>query len=95
MLTKCVIALILAVLVIFANAVFFTAIQPEVATELALEQFANPSTATDTAQRAFWSWSQFPYLWCGYGVVIFLMFWSDLRKGCSTLFSQVEGAQSL
>lgn len=35
------------------QSLFHTAIQPEVASELALEQFANPSYVTDTASRGY------------------------------------------
>ena len=90
MVTKCVIALVLAFLVAAANSIWFTGVQPEVAGELALEQFADPSTATDTASRAFGSWGQFPYLWCGYGIFILLLFWSNLRKGCSYVVTQLK-----
>lgn len=49
--TKIVVIVIVGLMLGLCQFIITKAIQPEVATNLALEQFANPSTQTDTASR--------------------------------------------
>ena len=59
---------------------FFSAVQPEVASQLALEQFADPSLVTDTAQRGFSNFVATPIIWIGYFVVLGFMFYRDVAN---------------
>lgn len=62
------------------NYVYNNAVQPEVASEIAMKQLANPSKATDTVQRTK-VYDVIPYATLGvYGLFVLGLFWSDLRK---------------
>ena len=64
---------LLGLVLLGGQSLYSSAVQPEVATSLALEQFAEPTVKVDVIQRTFGS-SSFQWLWLGYttiGVVTF------------------------
>lgn len=78
--TKVFAAVALLGIVFLCNMVVTDFVQPEVTTELALEQFANPSTQVDSALRATNSVDWSLYFILGWAGVVALMF-SDEIKG--------------
>ena len=54
--------------------------QPELATSLALEQFENPSTATDTAMRAYNNAQVFWYMCAGWVLLNLFMFYTNIKE---------------
>jgi hypothetical protein len=66
-------------IVFLCNTVITDFVQPEVNTELALEQFANPSTQVDSALRATNSVDWSLYLILGWAGVTALMFTDEIK----------------
>lgn len=65
----------LGVLLFIAHSVWSVA-QPEIATELALRQFENPSIATDTIQRI----NIWPSVWVMYAVFAMFIFIKGAKR---------------
>ena len=82
-------ALLLFLLAGCLTNVWSSAVQPELSGDLAMEQFANPSIATDTASRTLTS-VQIPILWSGTLLIVWLMFRKDVICFCSNFFKGDE-----
>lgn len=55
-------------------------VQPEVATSLALEQFKDPTIATDTAIRAYNNAQVFWYMCAGWVALNLFMFYPNVKE---------------
>lgn len=64
--------------ILMATSMFDTVVQPEVSSQLALEQFADPSIETDTTLRVWNQYMQMPYLLFGWGIGALILFYTDI-----------------
>ena len=71
------VAILVAIIVV--DSVFNNVVSPEVSTNLALEQFENPSIETDTKIRAFNNVSLFLYAYVSWFVFTILMFARNIK----------------
>lgn len=70
---------VLIFFIIYSINYFLNLAQPEIASQLALEQFADPSIQTDTASRAY-NGSSMIFMWGAYAFFVGCLFYSNFMS---------------